>query len=181
MLAQIRDHRSQAFFRFRRVAGKVVVTNQQGSYLVLTPDEFTAFAEGRAQGELQERLHKGQFLRQGFDVERAAEHLSRRKQFIHHGPNLHIVVVTLRCNETCVYCHASRADLDATHTDMTPELAEKTVDRILKTTTPTSPSSSRAASRWSTSRWCATSSSTPSKRTAPPASGSSSPWCPTCR
>ena len=46
-----------------------------------------------------------------------------RKQFLHTGPNLHLFVVTLRCNETCVYCHASRADMDAVHTDMTPEIA----------------------------------------------------------
>jgi His-Xaa-Ser system radical SAM maturase HxsB len=55
---------------------------------------------------------------------------------MHYGPNLHIVVVTLRCNETCVYCHASRADMTATHTDMTPETADKSVEAIFKTTSP---------------------------------------------
>jgi hypothetical protein len=59
-----------------------------------------------------------------------------RKRFVHHGPNLHMAIVTLRCNETCVYCHASRADMDAVHTDMTRETAERTVDFIFKTTSP---------------------------------------------
>src|SRR5207237_53818 len=40
------------------------------------------------------------------------------------------------CNETCVYCHASRADMDAVQTDMTPEVAEKTVDFVLQSTNP---------------------------------------------
>jgi His-Xaa-Ser system radical SAM maturase HxsB len=44
------------------------------------------------------------------------------------------MVVTLRCNETCVYCHASRANMDAVETDMTPEIAEKAVDVALSTT-----------------------------------------------
>jgi hypothetical protein len=57
--------------------------------------------------------------------------LRARKGFLSYGPNLHIVVVTLRCNETCVYCHASRANMDAVHTDMTKETAERTVDKIL--------------------------------------------------
>ena len=138
MLTQIRkrDTTSQAFFRYRPVGDKVVVTNQSGSFLVLSQPEFRAFAEGAVEREsaLWTRLRDGDFLRQEVNVARASEQLRRRKGFIHHGPNLHIVVVTLRCNETCVYCHASRADLGATHTDMTKELAEKTVDQILRTT-----------------------------------------------
>lgn len=47
-----------------------------------------------------------------------------------------MMIVTLRCNETCVYCHASRADMDAVHTDMTPEVADASVDFAFKTTSP---------------------------------------------
>src|SRR5690606_5679435 len=56
--------------------------------------------------------------------------------FLSAGPNLHILVVTLRCNETCVYCHSSRAVMGATDSDMTKETAEKTVDLALATTNP---------------------------------------------
>jgi uncharacterized protein len=59
-----------------------------------------------------------------------------RKRFLHFGPNLHLLVVTLRCNETCVYCHASRADLDRVDTDMSRETAEKCVDLALQSTSP---------------------------------------------
>ena len=141
MLAQIRkaDHRFQAFFRYREVGERVVITNQEGSFLVLSRDEFGQFAAGTVErgGALWTRLAGRNFIRSELSVAAAAERLRARKTFIHHGPNLHIVVVTLRCNETCVYCHASRADLDAVNTDMTPELAEKTVDQILRSTNPT--------------------------------------------
>jgi uncharacterized protein len=127
-----------AFFRFREVAGKVVVTSLDGSFVVLTPDEFRSFAKGDiARGsELWTRLGEANLIKEAFDVPRAVEKMRARKRFVHYGPNLHIVVVTLRCNETCVYCHASRADMDAVHTDMSIETAEKTVDLILRSTSP---------------------------------------------
>jgi His-Xaa-Ser system radical SAM maturase HxsB len=140
MLAQIRkpDPKFPAFFRFRRVGGRYVVTNQEGSYAVLEPAEFAQYVEGTLprDGALYRTLAEKNFIRSEFDVNRAAERLRKRKSFLHYGPNLHIVVVTLRCNETCVYCHASRADMDAVHTDMTRETAEKTVDLILRSTSP---------------------------------------------
>jgi uncharacterized protein len=140
MLHQIRkpDHRFQAFFRYRPVGQKVVITNQEGSFLVLDQGEFQQFAEATVErgSALWARLAGANFIRSELSAQSAADRLRERKSFIHHGPNLHIVVVTLRCNETCVYCHASRADMDATHTDMTRELAETTVDQILRTTNP---------------------------------------------
>jgi len=126
-----------AYHRFRTLpGGKVLVTNLEGRWLVLTPEEHRAFVAGEAQGELEEKLKAHNFLRDHYDVPAAAEMLRARRSFVHGGPNLHVMVVTLRCNTTCVYCHASRANMDATHTDMTPEVAEKTVDFILQSTNP---------------------------------------------
>lgn len=132
------DRSFPAFFRYREVKGRFVLTNQEGGWLSLSSDEFRAFASGEvpAESELYRRLDERNFVRATYDLQRAAERLSQRKRFLHSGPNLHIMVVTLRCNETCVYCHASRADMDAVHTDMTPELAEQTVDLILQSTSP---------------------------------------------
>jgi His-Xaa-Ser system radical SAM maturase HxsB len=138
MLTQIRrpDHRFQAFFRYRSVGEKVVLTGLEGNWLILTRDEFARFAEGSVEpgSALEQRLHDGNFLADKWNSFRAGEGLRTRKGFLKAGPNLHIVVVTLRCNETCVYCHASRADMDAVATDMSPETADRTVDLILQTT-----------------------------------------------
>jgi His-Xaa-Ser system radical SAM maturase HxsB len=125
-----------AFFRFREVGDKVLVTNHEGRWLLLAPDEFRAYVEGTvAEGsELFARLRDENFLRDHYDLPKAAEMLRARKSFLHQGPNLHIFVITLRCNETCVYCHASRANMDAVHTDMTEEVIEKSVDLVLSST-----------------------------------------------
>jgi His-Xaa-Ser system radical SAM maturase HxsB len=140
MLTQIRKP-STSFampFKHRAVGGKVLITNTEGSFLLLSNDEFARFAEGNIEraSELWKKLAERNFIRSEIDASRVADRIRTRKRFLNYGPNLHIVVVTLRCNETCVYCHASRADMDAVHTDMTKETAEITVRQILQTTSP---------------------------------------------
>ena len=127
-----------AFFRMRQVGGRYLITNHEGSWMLLEPSEMRQFAEGTVpqDGELYQRLKDRNFLRDHYDVQKASEMLRARKHFLHYGPNLHILVITLRCNETCVYCHASRANMDAVHTDMSKEVAEQCVDMILRTTNP---------------------------------------------
>ena len=125
-------------FRHRDVGGKVLVTNTEGDFLLLSPEEFGHFAAGDiAKGTpLYARLSERNFVRAEVDTRRMTERLRARKTFLHAGPNLHILVVTLRCNETCVYCHASRADMTATHTDMSKETAEKSLDLVFRSTNP---------------------------------------------
>ena len=128
-----------AFFRYRALPkDRVLLTNLEVNFLVLTADEFRAFAQAQVAPEtdLYARLRDGNFLRAHYDVKRASEALARRKSFVGYGPNLHMLVVTLRCNETCVYCHASRAPMEAEKVDMTPEIAEKCVDLALSSTSP---------------------------------------------
>ena len=138
-LATIRPRAgTQAFFRHREVGDRVLITNFEGNYLLLTREEFALFARGDVPeaSDLHTRLTSGNFLRASYDVRKAAAAVQARKRFLHAGPNLHIFVVTLRCNETCVYCHASRANMDQVQTDMTPEIAEKAVELALRSTSP---------------------------------------------
>jgi uncharacterized protein len=124
--------------RFREVAGDVLLTNPWGDWTFVSKDEFAGLARGElADGSpLHQKLADRNFLRARVDVAKVAERMRHKKRFLDYGPNLHICVVTLRCNETCVYCHASRADMDQTSTDMSPETAEKVVDLMLQSTSP---------------------------------------------
>lgn len=125
---------TQAFFRWRPVGERVLVTNLEGNWLLLAPDEFRRYAEGDVpeDSELHARLAGANFLRARYDVRAAADRLRARKRFLGVGPILHMLVVTLRCNETCVYCHASRANMDQVETDMSRETAERAIDLILR-------------------------------------------------
>ncbi len=125
-------------FNHRVIGGEVLLTNFVGDWLFINKDELSILARGElTEGSpLHTRLAERNFIRSKVDPEKMAEKLRLRKRFLNYGPNLHVMVVTLRCNETCVYCHASRADMDAVHTDMTPEIAEKSVDLALQSTSP---------------------------------------------
>lgn len=125
--------------RSRAVGGDVLLTNPWGDWLFVTQDELAALRSGEELDRgspLGARLAAKNFLRDAVDVEAIAARVRHKKRFLDGGPNLHICVVTLRCNETCVYCHASRADMDRVDTDMTPEIGEKVVDLMLQSTSP---------------------------------------------
>jgi uncharacterized protein len=125
-------------FRFREIGGDVLLTNEWGDWIFVTKAELGSLARGEVQpgSALHERLAARSFIRSRLDEGRLVERLRKKKRFLDYGPNLHVMVVTLRCNETCVYCHASRADMDAVHTDMSTDTAEKAVDLALQTTSP---------------------------------------------
>jgi uncharacterized protein len=130
---------SQAFFRFREVGDRVVITNFEGNHAILTAQEFRQFAEGTVDpgSALWQQLDAKNFFRETYDVNAAVERMRARKHFLHGGgPILHLLIVTLRCNETCIYCHASRANMDQVQTDMSKETARKAIDIILSTTNP---------------------------------------------
>lgn len=127
-----------AFFRFRQLGERVVITSQEGSFAVLSRDEFSRFAQGLLEpgSELFRTLSEKNFLRGSFDQGRAVEGVRARKRFLAYGPNLHVLVLTKRCNESCAYCHASRVNPDAAGVDMSPEIAERSVERALQSTSP---------------------------------------------
>ncbi len=143
LLSPIRDQldpTTPAFFRFRELPGteRVVITNLEGNWLVLSRDEFRLFASGKVVPDsgLEAQLVSRNFIRTRHDAGAARARIERRRSHLDRGPILHMMIVTLRCNETCVYCHASRADMDAVQTDMSPEVADASVDFAFKTTSP---------------------------------------------
>lgn len=67
----------------------------------------------------------------------AARDYARRFSYMGYGPALHIIVITLRCNHKCQYCHAAVAPMTAEGKDMDMETAKKVIDAIFFTTHPT--------------------------------------------
>ncbi len=131
-----------AFFRFRRIPstraagrGRVVVTNDLGDAVVLSSGDFARFAgagmtaDDPAAPILAERHF---FADHEQDVDFMAWRWQRRNEHLDHGPNLHMVVTTLRCNELCLYCHAARTNMDHPGVDMTLDTARRVVDVIFQ-------------------------------------------------
>jgi uncharacterized protein len=123
-------------FRWRPLGQRVLLTNPFGDWLFVSPQELASLRQGRAGAELENRLAQRSFVSSRLDRARLRDRLANKKRFLRHGTNLHVIVVTLRCNQTCVYCHSSRADMERTEVDMSRETAERTVDLILESTAP---------------------------------------------
>lgn len=129
---------SPAFFRWRTLDGRHLVTNEHGEWHWLDDADFKQFSTGRLpeSSPAYEALSAKGFFSATFDAGRALARLSNRMRAVRSGPNLHVLVITLRCNHTCQYCHASRASMDRVDTDMSPETAERVVDLIFQTPSP---------------------------------------------
>ncbi len=127
------------FFRFGQLApGRIVLTNDAAEFEILSSADFAALLDGSLPADHPRRaalVDKG-MLRAGSDLDALAERVRRKKHFIGVGPHLHMVVVTLRCNQDCSYCHASRTDMDQVHTDMSLQTAKKVADVAMQTTSP---------------------------------------------
>ena len=117
-----------------------VISNDLGSFAFAETADLEALRAGRLESH---HSRYDDFLSAGF-IERAgrggqgleAAALRTRKAFMLHGPSLHIFVVTLRCDHSCVYCQVSRANLTAPGFDMSPEHADAGVDRAFESSSP---------------------------------------------
>ena len=94
-LAPRLDVTSQAFFRFRQVGKKVLITNYEGFWALLSPDEFERYATGTVQPAtpLHTRLSDNNFLKATYDTRKAADRLWQRRQaepgLLHRRPKQH--------------------------------------------------------------------------------------------
>ncbi len=125
-------------FRFRGVGTRVLLTNDLGDHALLAPEEFSQLLDGTLPEAARNRaklLEKG-FLANGRTADEAAVLLSRRKAFCTTGPYLHVLVTTLRCNQRCVYCHASRVGMSAAGCDMSRATADRAVEVALMSPAP---------------------------------------------
>ncbi|HHO49594.1 MAG TPA: His-Xaa-Ser system radical SAM maturase HxsB [Deltaproteobacteria bacterium] len=123
------------FFRWARIGDRVLLTNDAGEFSFLSEPDFRAFLSDTLSPDHPQRatLQRQGFLRRGLDVNGLAQRIRRKRAFLGNGPHLHAVITTLRCNQSCRYCHASRADLSRIETDMSLATAKSVVDFAMQT------------------------------------------------
>ena len=90
-------------FHFKRLKGKILITNDCGQYDFLTPEEFDRFVNQELDREtdLYERLKEEHFL-WDTSLEKFAEDVKNElrsgKSYLFSATSLHIFVVTNFCN-----------------------------------------------------------------------------------
>lgn len=133
------DPSKLGFFRYSAVGDQhTVVTNDAGQFALLDNPSFRQLLRGEVEPGHKDfdRLQDLGALRQDLDLEELARRVRRKRRYLGNGVHLAVVITTLRCNQSCQYCHASRTDMHRTDTDMSLETARMVVDHALKTPSP---------------------------------------------
>jgi His-Xaa-Ser system radical SAM maturase HxsB len=129
----------------RRVGSSVLITNDIGEHAILSEDDYSRYLGGRIEnGEplatgtsAAKGLLQKDFIRDQLDFSHLADRTVPRHLLDWKGPNVHTVVVTLRCNFKCLYCHASVVGVDEAGKDMSVATAKAVVDLIFQSPNPT--------------------------------------------
>lgn len=118
-----------------------ILTNMVGEYLLVGSDVVSALVEGSLGRDHPSfrSLRAKHFIR--YPSELAPVQLLAlkvRTKFSRLPPftNLHIFVVTLRCDHSCPYCQVSRQMEGAGSFDMTKEMADKSLDFVFRSPNP---------------------------------------------
>lgn len=116
----------------------MLVTNDFGSYAFMTEAEFLRYTRtgGAPSPGLKEKFAAGGFLRELMDMEALAAGWRKRNAFLFTGPGLHILVMTLRCNQGCLYCQSGAVKTSGPGTDMSWDTARRCVDLAFASPSP---------------------------------------------
>lgn len=128
-------------FRFMRLDGRMLVVNQGGQFLTLSDDEFDRFVSSTLDAEAEAflDLKAKHFLTDGkvdLPVELLATKYRTKKAFLRTFTSLHMLVLTVRCNQKCKYCQVACANAEAHRYDMQPETARRAVELIFESPSP---------------------------------------------
>jgi His-Xaa-Ser system radical SAM maturase HxsB len=129
-------------FRFLALdSEREILVNEAGEHLTVPTGTARKIVRRdlEPRSDLYLRLRAGQFL---FDdqssplLDLLATKYRTKKSFLDGFTKLHIFVVTLRCEHSCLYCQVSRQSADRRKYDMTEEAAEKALNLMFRSPAP---------------------------------------------
>ncbi len=129
-------------FRFERLADQVLLANDIGEYLFVNEPTFEALVRKQLDPTCQEYkdLKAKSLIWDGqlhHVIDLLATKFRTKKQFLYNFTSLHMFVLTRRCNQKCLYCHASSVGSDsAAFFDMDRATAKKCVDLAFMSPSP---------------------------------------------
>lgn len=124
------------YFNFKMMGDKVLLTNDFGCHVFVTPEEFVQIINKNIdlESSLGKELLDKQMIFTGTGLEYSSHmkhDVRRMKGHVSIATSLHIFVVTTACNVGCVYCQANNG-VSCPSLFMTKEIAERAVDIALQ-------------------------------------------------
>jgi len=125
-------------FRFGQISGRELLVNEAGDYLVV-PDgtvEKIITKQITPTDSIYKDLIANWFVSDNplpYLIDNYAARLRTKKAFLDSFTALHIFVLTLRCNQNCVYCQASSQEKECpVNYDMSKDAIRYAVDLMFK-------------------------------------------------
>lgn len=123
-------------FNFTEISGKEVLVNELGD-MIISPKGTVEEMVNRTieKNDLYKSLVANFFISEELVPPLAdiyAERLREKKRFLDNFTGLHIFVLTLRCNQNCIYCQASSQNEHQSGCSMSYETMEKSVRLMFK-------------------------------------------------
>ena len=115
--------------RSRKLGDGYLVTTDHGSWAYLTEDEYRQLGS-RIKQPLRATLESQGIIIDNID--KVISNYRNRMGYLFQGTSLHILVLTKRCNLSCVYCHAEATSSKSKKYDMDKETATKAVDLLFQ-------------------------------------------------
>ncbi len=129
-------------FRFERFNdSEYILTNEVGEYIFLCDEDFHNFVNHKLDenSELFYNIASKQIATiDNVDavVNMLATKYRTKKSILRDFTSLHMVVPTLRCNSSCIYCQVARKNMDDHSADMTKQTAKQIVKTIFESPSP---------------------------------------------
>ena len=128
-------------FYFRQLNDNEILVNEVGDYLVAPKGTVQRIIQNqiKKEDELFHDLLSNYFISltpipELIDI--YAVRLRTEKSFLDHFTSLHIFVLTLRCNQNCIYCQASSREENACNSDMKEVDLRKAIELMFKSPSP---------------------------------------------
>ena len=127
------------FARFNE--SEYLLTNDVGEYIFLGNENFEKFInmELDTKSEVFQDLASKQIVTTD-NVEDVVNMLATKfrtkKSILRDFTSLHMVVPTLRCNSSCIYCQVARKNMDDHEADMTKQTAKNVIKTIFQSPSP---------------------------------------------
>lgn len=127
-------------FDFTRVADKEVLVNEVGDMMIVPVGTVESIVNRTLKrGDLFKSLVANFFISEElfpplFNI--YASRLREKKLFLDHFTALHIFVVTLQCNQNCVYCQASSRNEKSDNCSMSKEVMKRSVEIMFRSPSP---------------------------------------------
>jgi len=121
-------------YRIKKLKDKYLIITDHGSYTFLTKNEYGSLQSGNIikNKKLFDSLKEKGIILNETNINKIIDKFKEKNAFLFQGTSLHIIIPTLRCNQKCIYCHASSKALNAKDFDMDKKTAKKVIDFIFQ-------------------------------------------------